>query len=93
MIETDPHILDQLDLTGFQPNGMAMEKNAKMDAVNFQMLHKNNLTGMLIYSFKEDEDDDIAMFPVQGFYSFYSAFRPGVGSIFGLNEESAFEVL
>lgn len=64
VIETDPHILDQLDLKKFAPNDLTVEKDAKLDAVMFQMLHQYNLTGTLLYSFKEKEDDDITVFPV-----------------------------
>lgn len=64
-ILNDASILEQIDMKGLAANGLKVEKDAKMDPLQYLKMDLNNLTSTLLFSFKGDEDDDIAVFPFQ----------------------------
>lgn len=56
-------------------------------------MDKHNLTVTVFLNLKEGDESDFSVLPLQFHYSGYTAFRQGVGSKFGPNQEVALEAL
>lgn len=77
-LESDPTILDQLDLSTFSPNGIEVTPRVKPDELGLQMMDKVNMTFTVFARLAETANDDIVILPIQINVANYIATRKGI---------------
>lgn len=63
-LESDPAILDQLDLSKFAPNGIEVTPKVKSDDLGLQMMDAVNMTFTIFARLTESANDDIVILPI-----------------------------
>jgi len=74
-----------------QVPGMNIEKEATIDELQQTLLDRVNLRNNIFILYKENNLDDLTIIPLHTRFSIFTAFKPGVSSKHGKQQDMAIE--
>jgi hypothetical protein len=71
--------------------GIEIEKEVTLDELQQSLLDRLTLKNTIFALYKETEQDDLTIIPLHTRFSIFTAFKPGVSSKYGLQQDMAIE--